>query len=268
MKTSIVFVLTGVALLAAGCAESARSISHSDPRVEDRGFFGPSVPVDDSDPDFRYRGELSEFDVLGIDRGGVVTDAEIQTALTNAAAIRLKPGSSILLVQSGALFPDGPMVSELGKYFRVVPFSGIPSFSTHIVRRGQYQVPDATGNFSRSLRLAAARGGNDTILCYWGVFESANEKLATKTISWMPVADWIVPDEREHMRIRLKLALIDVRTGNWAVLSPEPMDDSRISRSPRRTVADQKLVETLKQRAYVAGTKALLREYSTIAMNN
>ena len=120
-------------------------------------------------------------------------------------------------------------------------------------------------NFSRSLRLAAARGGNETILCYWGVLESANEKLATKTISWMPVADWIVPDEREHMRIRLKLALIDVRTGNWAVLSPEPVDDSSISRSPRRTVADQKLVETLKQRAYVAGTKELLRQYSTIA---
>jgi hypothetical protein len=33
------------------------------------------------------------------------------------------PGSTILLIQSGAIYPDGPMVAELGKHFSSVPFS-------------------------------------------------------------------------------------------------------------------------------------------------
>ena len=106
------------------------------------------------------------------------------------------------------------------------------------------------------------------ILCYWGILESENAKLATKTISWVPVVNWVVPDEKEHMRLRLKLALIDVRTGDWAMLSPEAVDDSKISRSPRRNVADQKLVESLKQRAYTSGAKELLQQYADIAAAN
>jgi hypothetical protein len=84
----------------------------------------------------------------------------------------------------------------------------------------------------------------------------------------VPVVNWILPDEREHMRIRLKMALVDVRTGNWAVLSPEPVEGAKLSVSPRRNITDQKLVECLKQLAYVAGTKELLRQYSEIAVTN
>src|SRR5436305_8128956 len=39
--------------------------------------------------------------------------------------------------------------------------------------------------------------------------------------------------------IRLKIALIDVRTGNWAVFSPEPFDDKRSSSSLRRGVVSR-----------------------------
>jgi hypothetical protein len=227
-------------------------------------YFAPRP--NDSDPGFEYRGELSEFDVLGITRGTVASDTEIERTLAGAKHVHLRPGNSILLIQSGAMFPDGPMVSELSKHFRVVTFSGVPP-ATRMSRIGQLENRDAA-SFSRSLRLAAAQGGNDMILCYWGILESENAKLATKTISWVPVVNWIVPDEREHMRLRLKLALVDVRSGDWAMLSPEPVDDSKISRSPRRNVADQKLVESLKQRAYTSGAKELLRQYAEIAAAN
>jgi len=220
----------------------------------------------DSDPGFEYRGELSEFDVLGITRGTITSDTEIERTLASAKRVRLRPGSSILLVQSGAMFPDGPMVTELSEHFRVVPFSGVPPISRATKGRQSESVDAET--FSKSLRLAAARGGNEMILCYWGILESENAKLATKTISWVPGVNWIVPDEREHMRIRLKMALVDVRTGDWAMLSPEPIDASRMSVSPRRNVSDQKLVESLKRQAYAAGTKELLRQYSEIAAMN
>ena len=86
--------------------------------------------------------------------------------------------------------------------------------------------------------------------------------MATKAVSWVPLITWFVPDERQHVRIRLKLALVDVRTGNWSVLSPPPLDSNALSVGPRRAVADQKLVERLKSQVYGASVEELLRVYS------
>ena len=262
MKTKLTITLLVAVTLLTGCSTTTRSLSNSGYR-DPRGVAYYAPRPNDSDPGFEYRGELSEFDVLGITRTETATDADIEKALAAARRIRLNSGDSILLVQSGAIFPDASMVNELSKHFRVVPFTGVPPAS----RRGtdgQFERYDA-GDFSKSLRLAAARGGCETILCYWGILESANAKLATKTVSWVPIAEWFIPDETQHMRIRLKFALVDVRAGDWAVLTPNAIEDTRISVSPRRGVADQKLVERLKQKAYESGTKELLAGYAEIA---
>src|SRR2546430_4143573 len=50
----------------------------------------------------------------------------------------------------------------------------------------------------------------------------------------------------------LKVALIDVRTGNWSIFSPKPFQDSRISRSPRREAADQVQVERLRSEEHTS----------------
>lgn len=263
MKTSKSCLLIVVCALLTGC-KSTRSISNSGYRDDDHvSYFGPRG--NDSDPGFAYRGELSEFDVLGITRGQTTSEQDIQQALDNAKAVKLSANSSILLIQSGAMFPDAPMVNELSKYFRVSPFSGVPPLS----RRGFDTTTTETRDpesFSQSLRLAAARGGNNVILCYWGVLEAEKEKLATKDVSWVPLVGWMVPDEKQHMRIRLKMAVLDVRSGNWSVLSPEAFDDSRISASIRRGANDQKQVEVLKAKAYEAGVKDLVKRYSQLAL--
>jgi hypothetical protein len=263
MKISKLFLGFAFACaLLAGCG-TTRSISNSSYRGDEHASYFSPRP-NGSDPGFAYRGELSEFDVLGITRGQVTSEQDIQRALDNAKAVKLEANSSILLIQSGAIFPDAPMVSELSKYFRVSPFSGVPPVS----QNGSNFSADSHNaeSFSQSLRLAAARGGNDVILCYWGILESETQNLETKAVSWVPVVSWMVPDERQHMRIRLKLAVIDVRSGNWSVLSPKAFDDSRISTSPRRGVKDQKQVELLKGKAYEASVKDLVRRYSPFAV--
>jgi hypothetical protein len=257
MKIPTTSILLLACALLAGC--KTRSISNSGYR-EEQTYFGPRVAA--SDPAFVYRGELSEFDVLGVVRGEGASENEIQQALNNAKALTLHRDSSVLLIQSGAMFPDGAMESELKKYFRVAPFSGVPHASPQ-PSDGTIESADPE-SFSKSLRLAAARGGNEFILCYWGILESASENLVTKTVSWVPVVTWFVPDEKQHMRIRLKLALVDVRSGNWSVLSPEPFDDSHMSVSPRRGVVDQKQVESLKSKAYAATVNDLIGRYSDI----
>jgi hypothetical protein len=251
---------TILCLLLLGCDRTVRPISNSAyvGKPEHHGR-APQPPLD---PAFRYRGELSEFDVLGITPGAIASENEIRRALDNAKRVKLHSDSSMLLIQSGAAFPDGGMVTELSKHFQVVPFSGIPPAKPDPTQTDGLR----TESYSRLLRLAAAKGGNDTIVCYWGILESETENLATKTFSWMPVVHWMVPDERQRMRIRLKVALIDVRTGNWSVFSPKPFEEANISRSPRRGAVDQMQVERLKAEAYAASAKDLVRSYSDVAL--
>src|SRR6266581_1338939 len=233
MKHRTIVLLFGcIALM--GCVSDNRSISDSTYREpETTSRYLPNAPQPNaSGAAYQYRGEVSEFDVLGITRGEVASESEINRALDHAKRLKLRPNSSILLIQSGAVFPDSPMVAELEKHFRVSTFSGIPP------TRGTSQLYDNESldaeSYSRSLRFAAARGGNEVILCYWGILESETENLTTKTISWVPVATWFVPDQKQHLRIRLKLALVDVRSGDWTVFSPKAFDTARLSTSPRR----------------------------------
>ena len=242
MKHNLLFLMLAGGLALAGCA--TRSISDSGYRSH--GAYGSSG----------YRGELSEFDVLGVTRQGnpaqPVTEEEIRQALDAAKPVKIKRGSSVLLIQSGAAFPDGGMVGELNKHFAVAPFSGVPPAAR---QKGTNDAPQ----FAQALRLAAARGGNQTILCYWGILESAREDLASKTISWVPVVSWVTPDERQRMRIRLKLAVIDVRSGNWTLLSPEVFTDSAWSTKHRRESSDQSQVNLLKQKAYEAAAREVVK---------
>jgi hypothetical protein len=263
MKTKKTYFLIALCGLLAGCA-TQRSISNSGYRDETQSVLGYVPRANDSDPGFAYRGELSEFDVLGIERGEAASDLEIQKALDSAKSVKLNANSSILLIQSGALFPDAPMLKELGRYFHVSPFSGVPPASRR-VNESDTETRDPQ-SFAQSLRLAAARGGNDVVLCYWGVLESEKQDLVTKTVSWLPTAGWVLPDEKQHMRIRLKLALVDVRSGNWTVMSPEAFDDARTSTSLRRGAKDQQQVELLKTKAYEASVKELVARYSSMAM--
>ena len=250
-------LVLGVVVLA-GCS-TTRSISHSEYRESTRGYF---PRPNESDPGFEYKGELSEFDVLGITPGETASESEIRQALNSSKRVTLRPGDSILLVQSGAMFPDGGMVTNLSKHFRVVPFSGVPRTPWRALHRDD-EGRDAQ-SYSKSLRLAAAHGGCDIIICYWGILESATENLPGRTVSWLPVMNWIVPDSRQHMRIRLKIALIDVRTGNWSMLGPPPFEDVRNSRSAKRGAVDQQQVEILKARAYAAGAEELMKLQSRV----
>ena len=259
MKNLNLPVLVMALVLFTGCGESVRSISHS-AYPERPSYGGPRTGEGVTDPAFEYRGELSELDVLGIPRDEMTSEGDIRRALQNSGPVKLRPGSSVLLIQSGALFPDGAMVTELGKHYRVLPFSGVPSVHRTVAGIAQTESSDPEG-YSRTLRLTAARGGAEFIICYWGMLESENDRLATKTVSWVPIVHQILPDEKQHMRIQIKMALVDVRSGNWSVFSSKPIDDARISTARRRGAVDQEQVERLKTLAYGASVTELVREF-------
>src|SRR5438445_12879763 len=122
------------------------------------------------------------------------------------------------------------MVAALEKQFTIVPFNGQPGGKS-------------PAGYSRALRLAAAQAGCETIGCYWGALESATKGNQTKAISWVPVAGWVFPDEAQQMRIHLKVALVDVRTGGWTMLSSKAFEDKAHSNRLNREASDLKQVE-------------------------
>lgn len=231
-----VIVLCVVVLLA-GC--SLRSISNAGYP----GRYSAGNPL--------YRGELSELRVLGLDKTREITEQDIQAAaVEKRERLTLKKGDSIVLVQSGALLPDHEMIAGFDRYFTVVPVSGVPESDA---QNG--------ADYAKSLRYAAAKAGAEKIIVYWGLLEAESDGLATKAVSWVPLAGWMVPDESQRMRIRLKLALIDVRTGQWEAYTPLVQDDKQISATFNRQRADQRQVARLKALAYQSVADSAVARY-------
>lgn len=239
MKAHSLLLIGAAALLLVGC--QTRSISDSGYQPQSGGRHRVQAT--------QYRGELNELDVLGIERNPNISEEQIAKALDSAARVKLKKGSNVLLVQSGARFPDEPMVAGLSPSLNVTPFSGMPNE----FEREAYH---------KALRYAAARGGCEAIVCYWGVLECARQSLDSKAVSWVPLVGSVVPDEHQHMRIRLKVAIVDVRTGNWTMFSPEPFEDKALSARLGRERSDQAQVNKLKQLAYASAARDLLKVYA------
>ncbi|HET7369600.1 MAG TPA: aminopeptidase, partial [Gammaproteobacteria bacterium] len=113
-----------------------------------------------------------------------------------------------------------------------------------------------------ALRLAAAKGGYKTILVYWGQLDSGTRNGDSKAISWIPVIGWSINDETELMRIHLKMALVDVASGDWKLFTPPPFEASKSSDFFTRTSTDQSLVTQLKAQAYQAAAERLYKRFS------
>ncbi len=106
-------------------------------------------------------------------------------------------------------------MKEAEKYYRVIPLSGIPSRNNNGYDWQRSKNKEEIPKLDMAFRLTAAKAGAETLIVYWGVLESAREGYATKTISWIPIVGSLLPDEKQQMRIRLKAAIIDVKTGYW-----------------------------------------------------
>lgn len=227
--------------VACGCG-ATRSISDSGYRKEDgRGSAVSSNPF--------YRGELSEFQVLGISPDTAVSQEAIERAMGSVQRLTVPKGSSILLIQSGALIPDAAMVKALERVYNVSVFSGVPESG-------------GAKDYSMLLRYAAAKGGIEKIVAYWGLLESAQQGIGTKVVSWVPIVGGVIPDEAQDMRIRLKVAVVDVKSGQWDMFSPEPFADTSMSARVSREASDQGQVSRLKARAYEAAAEEIVKRFS------
>jgi len=217
----MILLLIVVSLPIAGC--TTRSISDSAYQRGRNWYYRYN--------DSQYQGELNELSVLGVSTHDSPTEADIHAALSNSGKVLLNQGDPVILIQSGAMFPDDPMLSEMQKYFTVIPLSGIPE-QPATPQVTPENPPQPASSLNKVLRLAAARSGAKTLIVYWGILETAQKNQVTKTVSWVPILGSLIPDEVQQMRIRLKAVIIDVAAGNWTMLTPQAFSDTRFSARP------------------------------------
>ncbi len=191
-----------------------------------------------------YHGELTELEVLGIDPDREISEESISEAFQQRTRIKLNRGDSIVLVQSGKRFPDETMITAAEAYFKVIPLSGVPR------QNRQHHKVKTNSTLDKPFRLAAARGGADLIIVYWGILETARKGHATKMVSWVPLAGKIIPDEKQSTRIRLKAIIMDVSSGNWEMLTPAVYSDEKTTAKINRRQKDQQQIDRLKTKAY------------------
>jgi len=238
MKWELI-ALTCAALLLTGCESNVnyRAADFSGNKVYKRG---PAAP------------QLKETEVLGLRNTRRVGDDDISRGLDEASALKIKEGTRVLLVQSGAAHPDKEMVDELSKRFVVIPHTGIPAD----VRTG----PD--DDVSKALRLAAAHSKSETLMVYWGHLEMKRDDLPTSLVSWVPIVDFTVPDEYQHVRMHLKVALVDVRTGNWSTFRTEPIETEALTTRHAREHQKRHPLQNSKNRLYQNAVRKLVDSYS------
>jgi hypothetical protein len=198
--------------------------------------------------------------VLGIEANEPATDEEIARQLASHRKPVVHKGAVLLLVQSGAPLPDDSAIRALERDFSVVPFSGVPGAVTALPPTA---AAPRRADYARMLRLTAAKAGAETILCYWGTLETLKDREVSKAISWVPLVGAAVPDEMQHMRIRLAVAVIDVRSGSWSIFAPDAYADAALSAPLHREASDQSQVALLKDRAYQAAAAALVARYGS-----
>lgn len=222
-------------LVLAGCAsnDTYRRADFAGDKVYKKGPFLP---------------QLNENEVLGLSGAEKISDEEIQRVLDESRLVRLKPGSNVLLVQSGVPHPDAAMVRELSREFTVIPYTGVPS---------ELRPGEDGAALAKSLRLAAAHNHAESILVYWGNLEMKRNEMPTSIVSWVPVVDFTVPDEIQKVRMYLKVALIDVRTGSWATFRTEAVEDEALTTRYARERDQKWSLDRTKKRLYESAAKKI-----------
>ena len=114
-----------------------------------------------------------------------------------------------------------------------------------------------------SLRLAAAKGGCERIVIYWGLLETAQKGGLCYKDSVMDAAGGSGHSRRKPANAhRLKVAVVDVKDGRWEMFSPEPYEDFAVSARFTRESSDLGQVALLKTKAYETAAEDLVKRFS------
>lgn len=211
--------------------------------------------------------QLTDKDIFGNETTLAVTEEDIQAALEEDE-FHVPLNSKIILVQSGSSAPEALMQQEMGKYYAVATFSGIPDRQKVISCNKEKDenneaIIAENMNWMQALRYVAAKGHQKAIIVYQDLLQSGKYDPAIKNTRWSDYKNEKVSDTTS-MRYLVRFTLVDVATGEWATWSPvnyeykvmPPLTDKKIS---TETIEQQ--ITQLKKNTYASMVKDLTNRY-------
>ncbi|MWP62706.1 hypothetical protein [Gilliamella sp. Pas-s25] len=209
--------------------------------------------------------QLTDKDIFDEELDKEITDYDIQEAAYLAKkGFHVPLNSSIILVQSGESVPDAAMQSEMAKYYQVSVYNGFPKVKT-LSNRRKSKDKDTDhvihNNYMKQLRLIAAKGGQRTIVVYWGSLENGVLDEKTNIVNWHVYHGGKLPSNTKSLRYLLKFTLVDVVTGNWSTYSPINIEVDYILPKSRNNVTDVAQIDQLIHKAYANAALLLAEKY-------
>ena len=198
--------------------------------------------------DSRYRFDAKELNELAMLTPPRLQEGEATTY--KPGSVHLEKGTSILLIQSSAQYPEHALVSALSDYWEVSPLDG-----TNKIIREQSD--------NGLIRNIARSGGNSHVVVCWGVVETMDSNLLTRNVSWVPMLGWGLPDKETDVKVQVKFAVIDVVTGRWRLVQPKPLITTYQSSIMTRKGQGKTEIEAIKEELYQAAVKALVQSVYT-----
>ena len=211
--------------------------------------------------------QLTDKDIFGNETTLAVTEEDIQAALEEDE-FHVPLNSKIILVQSGSSAPETLMQQEMGKYYAVATFSGIPDRQKVISCNKEKDenneaIIAENMNWMQALRYVAAKGHQKAIIIYQDLLQSGKYDPVARNTLWSDYKNEKVSDTTS-MRYLVRFTLVDVATGEWAAWSPvnyeykvmPPLTDKKIS---TETIEQQ--IAQLKQNTYASMVKDLTNRY-------
>ncbi|OCG49128.1 hypothetical protein A9G35_12545 [Gilliamella sp. Choc5-1] len=207
--------------------------------------------------------QLTDKDIFDEELDKEITDYDIQEAAYLAKkGFHVPLKSSIILVQSGESVPDATMQLEMSKYYQVSVYNGFPKTKTLSNRRKSKDSDHVIyNNYMKQLRLIAAKGGQRTIVVYWGELENGVLDEKTNIVNWRLYSGGKLPSNTKSLRYLLKFTLVDVVTGNWSTYSPINVEVDYIPPKFRNNVTDIAQIDQLIHKSYANAALLLAERY-------
>lgn len=210
--------------------------------------------------------QLTDKDIFGNETTLAVSEEDIQVAL-EGEKLSVPLNSAVILVQSGSRAPEMTMQQEMGKYYRISTFSGIPDkqkpLSCNKVKMEEGEaVASENMNYMQALRYIAAKGQQKAVIVYWDTLQTGRYDAATKTTVWSDYRGDTLSSSAS-LRYLMRFALVDVATGEWATWSPINYEHSILQPLTGKILESmtESQISQLRQKTYAAVVKDLVNRY-------
>lgn len=252
MKFRLTTLLCMVTFLLNGCMDSSIDAKKTNAHREESTISKDATT------------QLTDKDIFGNETTLAISEEDIQAAL-QSEIFSVPLNSAIILVQSGSRAPEMAMQQEVGKYYSVSTFSGIPDRQKPIsCSKLKTQESDASFsekmNYMQALRYIAAKGQQEAVIVYWDTLQTGRYDEATKRTLWSDYRGESLPPSTS-LRYLMRFALVDVATGEWATWSPINYEYSIFQPQPGKTSVTEQQLAQLKQKTYAAVVKDLVNRY-------